>query len=110
MPYRPGELDQLIIIQRETQVDDGMGGQTVTLTTLVADLFAKARALSGKESERYDQLSATAMVTFIIRYRDDLQHDDRIVWNGDTYNIRYIAPASGRDLYLSIEAERGVAQ
>ena len=105
----PGELDQLITIKREALADDGMGGQDVTLTDLVTDLWAKARALSGKEFERYDQVNATAMVMFIVRYRSDVLESDRIVWDGNTYNIRYIHPASSRDMYLMIEAEKGVA-
>lgn len=109
MSYRIGELDQLIDIKRENLADDGLGGQDVTLTDVVTDLWAKARSLSGKEFERYDQLNATAMVAFVIRNRDDLQHNDRIVWNGESYNIRYIPPVSARDMYLVVEAEKGVA-
>lgn len=105
----PSELDQLITIKREVTTPDGMGGEDVTLTTVVANLWAKARALSGKEFERYDKLNNSAMVAFIIRYRGDLKDSDRIEWNGSTYNIRYLPPATGRDMYLIIEAERGVA-
>lgn len=107
--FDPGELDQLITIQRESLADDGMGGQTVTLTAIATDLWAKVRPLSGKEFELYDQLNATAMVKFIIRHRSDLLPSDRIAWNGESYNIRYIPPAGGRDMYLMIDAERGVA-
>jgi SPP1 family predicted phage head-tail adaptor len=105
----PGELDQLITIKRESLADDGMGGHDVTLSDVAVDLWAKARALSGKEFERYDQVNATAMVMFIIRNRTDLLQTDQIQWNGAAYNIRYIHPTSTRDLYLMIEAEKGVA-
>lgn len=105
----PGELDQLITIQRETEVSDGMGGHTVSLSAVVSDLWAKVRPLSGKEAEQHGKLSATAMVAFIIRHRTDLLGDDRIVWNGDSYNIRHIQPTSQRSMYLIIEAEKGVA-
>lgn len=109
MPYRTGELTERVTFRRETLTDDGMGGQIVTWTA-VATVWAKARALSGGEAERYDQLNATAMVRFVVRYRDDLRHDDQIVWNGVEHNIRYIEPTSSRRLYLAIDAERGVAQ
>jgi len=105
----PGELDQLIDIKREVAAADGMGGEEITLTTVATGLWAKVRALSGKELERHDKLNNIAMCTFIIRYRSDLKHTDRIEWNGSAYNIRYIPPATGRDMYLIIEAERGVA-
>lgn len=110
MSYRTGELTERVTFRRETLTDDGMGGQTVTWTAVAPNVWAKARALSGGEAERFDKLNATAMVRFIIRYRDDLQHDDQIVWNGVEHNIRYIEPTSSRRLYLAIDAERGVAQ
>lgn len=110
MSFRPGELDQLITIEREQLTDDGTGGQDLEWVTVVTDLWAKVRPLSGNEQERYDQVNAMAMATFVIRYRDDLLPTDRIVWNGEPYNIRYIPPVSGREMYLAINAERGVAQ
>lgn len=109
MAFKSGELDQVILIQREVLASDGMGGQTVSLTNVAVDLPAKARALTGKEFARYDQLNASAMTVFVIRYRDDLREDDRITWNGEAYNIRYIPPISARELYRTIEAEKGVA-
>ena len=106
----PGELDQKITINRETLTDDGMGGQIVTRTAVASNVWAKARALSGGAAERFDKLNATAMGRFIIRYRDDIRHDDQIVWSGVEHNIRYIEPTSSRRLYLAIDADRGVAQ
>lgn len=78
----PGELDQLISIQRETRVPDGMGGVDIQIIDIATNLWAKARALSGTEALRHDQVTAIALVRFIIRNRDDLKEDDRIVWNG----------------------------
>lgn len=110
MNFRPGELDQLVTFQRATEVSDGMGGQTLTWNAIASDVWAKVRPLSGNEQERFDQLNATAMATFVVRYRSDIEHGDRIVWNGENYNIRYIPPVSSREMYLAISAEKGVAQ
>lgn len=107
--FNPGELDHLITIQRESLASDGMGGQDVTLSNVVADLWCKKRVLSGKESERYDQLNATSMCAFVIRYRSDLRADDRIISDGASYNIRHIPPVTSRSPYMVIEAEEGVA-
>lgn len=107
--FDPGPLDQLITIQRETLAPDGMGGHDVIVDDFATDVWATVRALNGREIVRYDALQATAMVRFIIRFRSDIQHGDRIVWQGDVHNIRYIPPSSGRDPYLQIDAERGVA-
>jgi SPP1 family predicted phage head-tail adaptor len=110
MNWRPGELDQLITIKREQLASDGMGGETVTLVNLAADIWAKVRPMSGNESERFDKLNATMTNTFVVRYRDDVREDDRIVWGGDEYNIRAIEKAGSRELYTVMMAERGVAQ
>jgi len=107
--YDPGEMDQKITIQRETLTSDGMGGQEVTVTDLLVDEWAAVRPLSGREFERYDAMQATAMVRFTIRFREGIRHNDRIIWQGTAHNIRYIPPASTREMYLVMEAERGVA-
>lgn len=108
--YRPGELDKLINILREVRVDDGLGGETVTTEVVVEDLWAHARPRSAKETEGFDRLNASAVYLFVIRYRDDILPTDRIEWEGVQYNIRGILTRGGRDLYLELEAERGVAQ
>lgn len=105
--YDPGELDQLITIQRPVFVSDGMGGQDVTYTPIATNVWAKVRALRGDEIERHDRLKAVSMVRFVVRFRSDIQHGDVIYWQGDPHNIRYIPPASGREMYLPIDAERG---
>lgn len=107
--YDPGQLDQLIDIQRETLLDDGMGGQIVTYETIATDVWAHVRPVSGRELERYERVQVIQMVRFVVRFRNDIKHDDRIIWQGDVFNIRYIPPATGRESFLEIDAERGVA-
>lgn len=109
MKWRSGELDQRITIQRETPADDGMGGQTVVLAA-VATVWAKVIALAGREGVRASRLDASHRYTFVIRYRAGLLESDRILWDGVQYNIRAIARQGGREPYLEIDAERGVAQ
>ena len=108
--YRVGELDKQITIKRETRTSDGMGGDTVTLTTVASDLWAHVRPRSGKEIGVHDRVEAPAMYLFVVRYRDDLLDSDQITWDGDIYNIRAILSSGGRKLFLEIDAERGVTQ
>lgn len=107
--YHPGEMNERIQIIRETRASDGAGGQTLTLSTL-ASVWAHVRPRSGREMERFDRINASAMYLFVIRYRTDVEESDRILWKGEFYNVRYIAQGTGRNLYLEIDAERGVAQ
>lgn len=105
--YDPGELDQQITIRRPVLVSDGMGGQDVTFEDVVVGEWAKVRPLRGDEVQRHDRLKAVSMVRFVIRFRPDIRHDDIIIWQNDAHNIRYIPPASEREMYLPIDAERG---
>lgn len=106
---RPGRLDQRILIQRETLTDDGMGGDTLSWVNHV-NTWAGVAPSSGRENEYGQQVQASNLVIFTIRYREDLLLTDRVVWNGDSYNILALPPPSTRKLYRTIEAERGIAQ
>lgn len=106
----PGELDDQITIKRETRTSDGMGGDTVTLTDVATDIWAKVKPLFGKEKGVHDRVEAAAMYSFKIRYRTDINDDDQVHWDGDIYNIRRIPKRSVRSMYLEIDAERGVTQ
>lgn len=109
MPYRPGELDQRIIIERESLADDGMGGSTSVWSTHITR-WALVRPASGSEKTEHDTVNARAKYVFVIRYPADVNDDDRILWDGDYYNIRYRAKPKTRGMYISIEAEREVTQ
>ena len=107
--FRPGELDQRIKFYRAVRTDDGMGGATETLE-LIYTRWALVRPMSGSESKNFDKLNAEAMYLFAVRYPLDILDSDRILWDGDYYNIRARKKPTGRELYMQIEAERGVAQ
>jgi len=95
----PGALDQLITIKRETRTSDGMGGDTVALTDVAADLWAHVRPRRGRELATHDRVEAPAMYLFKIRNRSDIKNTDRIVWNGATYNIREVLTEGTRAAY-----------
>ena len=107
MRYRPGELREPIIIQRETLTSDGMGGNAVSVATLYSTK-AMVKPLTGNEHNNWDQVSASFGYLFVIRARALLE-TDRIVWRGASYNIRSIATEGSKALYLEIQTERGVA-
>ena len=110
MTFRPGELDQVVEALRKTLTPDGMGGNTESFSQLFED-WCHVRPLTGRESTDYDRVNASARYLFVFRYYDgfDLQSRDILVWEGDRYNIRVVKKPKLRDLYVQIEAERGVA-
>lgn len=109
MAFRPGELDQLITIEEQVNTPDGYGGNTVAWTSK-GNIFALVRPLSGREMTEFDRVNAEARYLFVVRYPADIIDSDRIIWEGEEYNIRVRKMPKGRDLYMQIEAERGVAQ
>jgi SPP1 family predicted phage head-tail adaptor len=104
----PGTLDQRIVIASETRTADDYGGAAVTWTTL-ATVWAEVRPMTGRERSDAAAIEAPASYRFTIRRRSDVTEAMRITWNGGTYNIRFIADPGARGLYMTIDAERGVA-
>lgn len=108
--FRPGELDECIDFYKEVRYEDGMGGAEVDLELIEDEVSCKVRPLSGKEADRYDKVNSEEITLFVTRYRTDIVEENRIVWDGESYNIRHIPRTSKRSMYSEFYAERGVAQ
>lgn len=109
MPYMVGELDQRVQFKSITLVKDSGGGQSKVFVDNFS-CWAKVKPKSGGENNSNDMLEATGNYIFVIRWRDDFDETNQIIWDGEAYNIKFIKKAGGRKLYLEIDAERGVAQ
>jgi len=107
--FRPGELDQYITVQEQVNTPDGIGGNSVAWSDKF-DIWAHVRPLSGREVTDYERVNAEARYLFVVRSPVDIKEGDRLVWEGSEFNIRVLKVPKGRDLYMQIEAERGVAQ
>lgn len=107
----PGRMDQRITLERNTPVENGLGGRTDAWAPLAAqpNVWAAVLPLRGREMVEGGQVVATSAYLFTIRSRQDLTEADRIVWNSAPYNIRRIERRGARALYMVIEADRGVA-
>lgn len=107
-----GAMDQSITLQRFSEASDGAGGSTRSWANFTsnASIWASVKAKSGRESLVEGRTNATFVVVFTIYNRNDISELDRIIWNGEAYNIRGVLRTGGRSLRLDIEAERGVAQ
>lgn len=104
-------MDQRITLQVPTLTSDGGGGQTAAWGDIPSTPVVWARVMPKRGNERMeeDRMSATGVYLFTIRNRTDLDERMRIVWRGENYNVRAIMREGPRPLYLTIEAERGVA-
>lgn len=105
-----GRLDQRITFQSYTTVSDGAGGQEKTWADLASVPSVWAQVLPGGGGERFeeDRDNARQVVVFRVRTRTDITEAMRVVWRGVNYNIRSLPDLGTRDLYMRIEAERGV--
>lgn len=107
-----GEADQRITFQRFAETADGIGGSTQAWTNLasVPTVWAHVTPRIGNERMEDGRMNASMTATFSVRYRADITELDRIVWRGEYWNIRRVMRKSGANLWLEIDAERGVAQ
>ena len=107
-----GKLDQRVTFQRKTETADGIGGTVRTWANLASNptVWANVKARLGREAMVNGRMTAVLPVTFTIYNRTDLDERDRILWNGEAYNILSIFRQGDRALHVQIDAQRGDAQ
>lgn len=106
-----GHLDQRITFQGVVDTPNGAGGFSSAWGDIATTptVWAAVKPLMGREVSQESGDAATAEYKFTIRYRDDISEINRIVWNGENYNIRRVERTSQRDLFTVVIAERGVS-
>lgn len=106
-----GALQERVTLQRRTETADGAGGVTRAWADLdPATVWAHVKARPGREGMAEGRVVATQITTFTVRNRDDVDETCRIVWNGETWNIRAVLREGPRRQLLALDAERGVAE
>jgi head-tail adaptor len=85
-------MDQRIAIQRKTSVSDGAGGFTVTWSNLASNVHAAVDGAKATPSEpNYGGIRSVSDYTVWIRAdvfeRLSLTTVDRVVWNGQNFDI-----------------------
>ena len=87
----PGELKERVTLQSRSVAQDAYGQDTITWTT-VATVWARVRPLSGREFFAAAQTQQEQTIKAVIRYRADILHTWRLVWQGRAHDITGIAP------------------
>jgi SPP1 family predicted phage head-tail adaptor len=100
----PGDFDQRITIQNVTESVDTFGQRVQSFSTL-AVVWAKVEEKRGAEGEQSNQIVATRMVEFLIRYRAGLNERMRVVYRGNTYMIESIISGDDRKNTLRIHTK-----
>lgn len=91
-----GRLSKRISIQRATTTVDAYAHPTEVWETTASCWAEVSYPVTGSGEQQYDAVHlATTSVVFTIHWRDDIRHTDRILYNGETYDITRIAETSG---------------
>ena len=106
-----GNIDQRITFQAQVRTPDGAGGSTLGFADVATSptVWAAVYAIRSNETDTEGRLNAAGLYKFTVRNRFDINETHRIIWRDEPYNIRNIKRMGARELYLEIEAERGVA-
>lgn len=76
-----GKLRELITLQSPSVAVDALG-QRVEGWSTVADVYARAQPLRGREFFAAGQMQSEATVKFTIRYREGVAGNMRVLWRG----------------------------
>lgn len=108
-----GGKSELIAVERLTKTDDGGGGHTRAWEQ-VGELWASAQWIGGGESQRQGAVRELARYRFtVLTAAADaiaITPGDRLVWQGERYNVREMPRRLPRKPETEIVAETGVAQ
>lgn len=92
---RSGKLTEEIQIERFTSTVDEYGTPTQTWVQL-ATLRAEKVDQTTTEYIRNFGASDEEVIVFRARFFDGITNADRVVWNGDPFNIKSVAPIGRR--------------
>lgn len=100
---RAGKMDRRITIERATVVGKDDFNDDVLEWGPIATVWAQARPNRGAERFTAAEVAGSAVMTFHIRYRDDVTVKDRILYDGKTWNIVDVREV-GRHVVTEIDA------
>lgn len=101
-----GKFDRRIIFQEETFSLNQYNEKESTGWVKRITTWAHLMPTTGTETYIADQLTVTNTVSFMIRYRSDINEMMRVVFEGKVYKIVSITePAGTRRSYLQVKTE-----
>lgn len=101
----PGELTERVTLQSRTVTKDAYGQDVITWTD-IATVWARVRALRGREFFAAAAVQQEQSIKAVIRQRTDVDATCRLVWQGRPHDITGAIPL-GRQ-WTEIVALQGV--
>ncbi len=104
MNISAGELDRLITLQHSTATNDPESNEPISTFATYATVWTKMEFLRSTEGAAAAREYAEYGLFFTIRWRSDILAEDRIVFEGDNYEIIGRPRELGRRQGLKIQA------
>jgi SPP1 family predicted phage head-tail adaptor len=102
--FPAGELDRRIELQAATVTNDPDYNEEVLVWATYATVWARMEFHRSFEAEAQGREYAQMALFFTVRWRDDIEAEHRIVYDGDTYEIIGRPRELGRRQGLMVEA------
>lgn len=101
------QLNKRITFESQVKIDDGGGGFNLSWEALEdnSEVYASIVSLSSNEIFTFLKREIKASHKIIIRYRDDISADMRIIYGENIYSIKSLRDAQGLGRYLEIIAD-----
>lgn len=74
-----GRMHHRITIMQTVRADDG-GGGTTRSDVVIATVWGRVQTVTAREMEAYGQLQERVTHSIMIRYRDDVDNGQTVVW------------------------------
>jgi len=96
-----------VTVERGVESSDGAGGYTIVWSTLTT-VFGLIETSGGDEPLTAGRLEPRESVVITCQFRSDLLESDRLLIDGEYYNISRLENIDRRSRFLRIYAETGV--
>jgi SPP1 family predicted phage head-tail adaptor len=93
---RAGQLDRRVELQHRTLTRNAAGENVESYATY-ATVWGGKRDLRGREFFAAQQVNPEIQATWTIRWRDDVVTTDRLVVEGETFDIIHVGEIGRRD-------------
>jgi SPP1 family predicted phage head-tail adaptor len=106
-----GKLDRLVTLRKPlAPAQDEYGAPAPVSWVEVAKVYAEQKPGHGNEAMQAQQLTAVQLVTWLLRYRPDVQPTWQLIYGGTIYEITAVAEIGRRvGLTLTTQARGPVA-
>jgi SPP1 family predicted phage head-tail adaptor len=100
------DFDRLVTLEVPSETVDNVGQLVRGWTTLAANVPARYKALTGKDTIEGQAPFANESVEFTIRFSTAVTEQVRVVYNGAYYYLKGYPQELGRQHYLKLITER----